>query len=422
MRFSIWPNLAQPWADVLEVSRHAEATGWDGVYVADHFMGDGGALGAVETPTLEATAALAALAVATERVRLGTLVLGNTYRHPAVLAKLGRHRRPRQRRPAPARHRRRLAGERARAVRHRAPAARRAHRPLRGGAARCCTACSASRPPRSPARTTSSPTPSAEPKPVQQPLPLLIGGKGDRMMGVVARYADEWNMWGLGRRHRRAVRGARPAAARPSAATRPTIARSAQALVPPHRRRRARPSAFLAGHRRPGRHRRAPPTRSRRPSRRGRRSASTRSIVPDFALGRASAATRPDGRDRRARSCPAFRLAEVRVGSRPCRRAARGPRPAHRSRGHVRGHHRHDPGDRAGGLREPDAVAAVRGRGRPDAGRRPDRSSSTATARYGFGTFVQTANGVAHALARPLRHRQGRPGRRARRRTTPSGA
>ena len=32
---------------------------------------------------------------------------------------------------------------------------------------------------------------------MQDPLPLLIGGKGDRMLGIVARYADEWNMWGL---------------------------------------------------------------------------------------------------------------------------------------------------------------------------------------------------------------------------------
>ena len=37
----------------------------------------------------------------------------------------------------------------------------------------------------------------AEPKPVQDPLPILIGAKGDRMLGVVARYADEWNLWGL---------------------------------------------------------------------------------------------------------------------------------------------------------------------------------------------------------------------------------
>ena len=86
MRFSIWPTLSQPWEDVLAVTRHAEATGWDGVYVADHFMGSGGEQNPDTTPNLEATAALPALAMATERLRLGTLVIGNTYRHPAVLA------------------------------------------------------------------------------------------------------------------------------------------------------------------------------------------------------------------------------------------------------------------------------------------------------------------------------------------------
>jgi alkanesulfonate monooxygenase SsuD/methylene tetrahydromethanopterin reductase-like flavin-dependent oxidoreductase (luciferase family) len=35
----------------------------------------------------------------------------------------------------------------------------------------------------------------AEPKPVQARLPILVGGKGDRMLGLVARHADEWNMW-----------------------------------------------------------------------------------------------------------------------------------------------------------------------------------------------------------------------------------
>jgi hypothetical protein len=37
-----------------------------------------------------------------------------------------------------------------------------------------------------------------DPKPVQQPLPILIGAKGEkRMLKVVAEYADEWNAWGL---------------------------------------------------------------------------------------------------------------------------------------------------------------------------------------------------------------------------------
>lgn len=197
MRFSIWPSLGQPWGDVLEVTRHAEATGWDGVYVADHFMGDaGGGFGAVSAPTLEATAALPALALATQRLRLGTLVLGNTYRHPAVLANwaatvdqlsggrllLGvgagwqenEHAQYGIRLPPP--------GERIERFEEACH--------VWNGLLRESTTTFAG--------THYQLTDAiCEPKPVQSPLPLLIGGKGDRMMGVVARHADEWNMWGL---------------------------------------------------------------------------------------------------------------------------------------------------------------------------------------------------------------------------------
>ena len=36
-----------------------------------------------------------------------------------------------------------------------------------------------------------------EPKPVQDPLPLMIGGGGEKVtLRIVARFADEWNVWG----------------------------------------------------------------------------------------------------------------------------------------------------------------------------------------------------------------------------------
>ncbi len=83
MRLSIWPNASQPWDVIVEEVRAAESAGWDGVYVADHFMPN---FGDVTGPTGECVAIMAGLAVATERMRIGSLVFGNTYRHPAILA------------------------------------------------------------------------------------------------------------------------------------------------------------------------------------------------------------------------------------------------------------------------------------------------------------------------------------------------
>ena len=72
---------------VVELARGAEAAGFDLVTVMDHFYQIPG-IGPEENEMLEAYSALAALAVSTGRVKLGTLVTGVTYRNPALLVKL----------------------------------------------------------------------------------------------------------------------------------------------------------------------------------------------------------------------------------------------------------------------------------------------------------------------------------------------
>jgi len=72
---------------VVELARSAEAAGFDMVTVMDHFY-QIAAVGSEDEPMLEAYTTLGALAAKTDRVLLGTMVTGVTYRNPAMLAKI----------------------------------------------------------------------------------------------------------------------------------------------------------------------------------------------------------------------------------------------------------------------------------------------------------------------------------------------
>lgn len=195
MRLSIWPDAGQRYSEVLEVARHAAETGWDGVWFADHFMPNAGTAPA-DHPVLECGSVLAALGALVPEVQIGALVYGNTYRHPAVLANMA----------ATVDH---ITGGRFTLgvgagwqvneheqygielppVKQRLDRFDEALQVLHG----------LLRQPRTTFegeyyRLTDA---ACEPKPVQDPLPILVGGGGERrMLQIVARYADLWNAWG----------------------------------------------------------------------------------------------------------------------------------------------------------------------------------------------------------------------------------
>jgi F420-dependent oxidoreductase-like protein len=86
IRFGIQtPQQHTTWPDILSLWQEIDTLGYDTAWVFDHFLP---IFSDPTGPCLEAWTALSALAMATKKVRIGAMVTGNTYRHPAVLAKM----------------------------------------------------------------------------------------------------------------------------------------------------------------------------------------------------------------------------------------------------------------------------------------------------------------------------------------------
>jgi probable F420-dependent oxidoreductase len=195
MKFSVWPNPERPPSEVLDLARMADTDGWHGVWFADHYMPNTGNETIQPGDVHECWAMLPAIAAVTERIRVGPLVSPTSVHHPAVLAN----------RAATIDH---LSNGRmvlgigagwqinehhAYGIELQEPGPR---------VSRFEEAIQIIRSLLNDERTdfhgefydiTDAP---ADPKPVQSPLPILVGTGSPRMLRITARHADEWNTWG----------------------------------------------------------------------------------------------------------------------------------------------------------------------------------------------------------------------------------
>ena len=195
MKFSLWPNNDRAPADLLEQARVADDTGWYGVWLADHYMPNTGDTTPARGDSYECWALIPALAAVTERVRIGTLVSPTSVHHPALLAKR-------------ASTVDQLSGGRMvlglgagwQINEHHAygielePPGKRVSRfeesiqIVRSMLSQESTTFHGAY-----YDITDAP---CDPKPVQSPLPILVGTRSPRMLRITARHADEWNTWG----------------------------------------------------------------------------------------------------------------------------------------------------------------------------------------------------------------------------------
>ena len=195
MKFSLWASNSRTWSEIVGLANYVESVGWHGFWMPDHFMSNTADDSPGAEPELDCWTVLAAVAATVPNLHLTSMVSPVTIHHPVVLAK-------RAVTVDQISNGRAVLGlgagwqvneHRCYGFELRQPGERVSHfieaigviRELLDNeranfAGHWYTLTDAA----------------FEPKPVQSPLPLLVGTAGSRMLRTVARYANAWNTWG----------------------------------------------------------------------------------------------------------------------------------------------------------------------------------------------------------------------------------
>jgi alkanesulfonate monooxygenase SsuD/methylene tetrahydromethanopterin reductase-like flavin-dependent oxidoreductase (luciferase family) len=195
MKFSVWPSPARPTDDILDLARGADKLGYYGFWFADHYMKDTGAEVIEPGDIHEVWGILPAVAAVTESIRVGSLVSPTSVHHPALLAN-------RASTIDHVSHGRMVLGLGAgwQINEHKGYGIELA--PPKQRVDRFEESIQIIRSLLDDERTTFEGEyftinyAPADPDPVQDQLPIVVGTGGPRMCRITARHAQEWNTWG----------------------------------------------------------------------------------------------------------------------------------------------------------------------------------------------------------------------------------
>ena len=87
MKFGYYVRTVLNYPEIRDLTLRVEKLGFDSVHINDHLIGFDPAQDKKE-PYLESIQVLTALAVETKKIKLGNIVICNSFRNPAYLAKM----------------------------------------------------------------------------------------------------------------------------------------------------------------------------------------------------------------------------------------------------------------------------------------------------------------------------------------------